>query len=60
MLRFTTITVRADAEGTAKAVYSASGGVIADVSVLVGSPRASGQVKFHVFVTEPTVAVGKP
>jgi hypothetical protein len=56
----TTITVRADAEGMAKAVYSASGGVIADVAVLVGSPLASGQVRFHVFVTEPTVAVSKP
>jgi hypothetical protein len=56
----TTITVRADAEGVAKAVYAASGGVIADVSILVGSPLASGQVQFHVFVTEPTVAVSKP
>jgi len=56
----TAITVRADEEGVAKATYTASGGVIADVSVLVGSPLASGQVSFFVFVTEPTVAVSKP
>lgn len=46
----TAITVQANAEGEASTVYTASGGVIADVQVMAGSPLASGQVKFHVFV----------
>jgi hypothetical protein len=53
----TSITVQADAAGEASTVYSASGGVIADAQVLAGSPGASGQVKFHVFVTTPPVAI---
>ena len=52
----TSITVVADAQGVASATYSASGGVIADAQILAGSPGASGQVKFHVFVTTPPVA----
>jgi hypothetical protein len=52
----TTITVQADANGEASATYTARGGVIADAQVLVGSPLASGQVKFHVFVATPRVA----
>lgn len=57
----TSITVQADEQGEASTVYSASGGVIADAQILVGSPGASGQIKFHVFVTSPPVAaVVKP
>lgn len=48
----TAITVQANAEGEASTVYTASGGVIADVQVMAGSPAASGQVKFHVFVKD--------
>jgi len=55
----TTITVRADATGEARATYAASGGVIAEVKILVGSPLASGQVKFHVVVVEPPVAANR-
>lgn len=54
--QLTSITVRANAQGEATTTYAASGGVIADVSVLAGSPLASGQVKFHVFVTDRPVA----
>jgi len=52
----TSITVQANDQGEASTVYSASGGVIADAQVLAGSPGASGQVKFHVFVTNPPIA----
>jgi hypothetical protein len=55
----TSITVQADAQGVASATYSASGGVIADAQILAGSPGASGQVKFHVFVTSQPVATNK-
>lgn len=55
----TSITVQADEQGVASTVYSASGGVIADAQVLAGSPGASGQVKFHVFVTNPPVATNR-
>jgi len=55
----TAITVQANAEGEASTVYTASGGVIADVQVMAGSPMASGQVKFHVFVTSQPVASAK-
>jgi hypothetical protein len=51
----TTITVQADAQGAASTVYTATRGVIADAQVLAGSPGASGQVKFHIFVTQPVV-----
>jgi hypothetical protein len=37
--------------GEASTIYSASGGVIAGVRVLTGSPLASGQVTFRVWVT---------
>jgi hypothetical protein len=55
----TAITVQANDRGEASTVYSASGGVIADVQVMAGSPMASGQVNFHVFVTsqQPVAAV---
>ena len=52
----TAITVRADQQGVATATYSASDGVIADVNILAGSPMASGQVQFHVVVTEQSVS----
>ncbi len=47
----TAITVQANADGEASTVYTATGGVIADAHIMAGSPMASGQVKFHVFVT---------
>ena len=47
----TTITVQANDLGEASTIYSASGGVIAGVRVLTGSPLASGQVTFRVWVT---------
>lgn len=55
----TAITVQANAEGEASTVYTASGGAIADVHLMAGSPMASGQVKFHVFITDHPVALAK-
>jgi hypothetical protein len=52
----TAITVQADDQGLAKTTYTASGGVIADVHILAGSPGASGQVQLYVFVTDPPIA----
>ncbi len=52
----TSITVQADDKGVASTVYSASGGVVAAAQVLAGSPAASGQVGFHIFVTSSPVA----
>jgi hypothetical protein len=54
--QLTSITVVADAQGVAATTFAATGGVIADAAVLAGSPLASGQVKFQVFVTERPVA----
>jgi hypothetical protein len=48
----TSQTLQADAQGIATATYTASGGVIAGASILAGSPAASGQIKFYVFVNE--------
>lgn len=44
------VTVRADAQGVAKATFLASFGADGDVNILVGSPEASGQVRFVVTV----------
>jgi cytoskeletal protein RodZ len=41
-------TVRADKDGVASVTFVASAGAINDVNILVGSPLASGQVKFVV------------
>jgi hypothetical protein len=51
----TSITVQADAEGVASAVFTAPPGTLNDVTILAGSPLASGQVNFCVTVT-PAVA----
>jgi hypothetical protein len=47
----TTITVRADGNGVATATFSAPPGTLNAVSILAGSPLASGQVNFTVIVT---------
>jgi hypothetical protein len=52
----TSITVQANDQGEASTVYHASGGVIASAQVLAGSPGASGQVQFHIFVSTPPTA----
>ena len=52
----TSITVQANDQGEASTVYHASGGVIANAQVLAGSPGASGQVQFHIFVSTPPAA----
>lgn len=57
--QLTSITVLADATGEASTTYSASGGAIADVQVMAGSPLASGQVKFQVFIAPPRPAAVK-
>jgi len=49
----TSISVQADDKGIASTTYTASGGVIAAVNILAGSPLASDQVNFHVVVTNP-------
>lgn len=51
----TSITVQADAEGIASAVFTAPPGTLNDVTILAGSPLASGQVNFCVTVI-PAVA----
>jgi hypothetical protein len=53
--RLTSITVRADAEGIASAELTAPPGTLNDVTILAGSPLASGQINFCVTVT-PAVA----
>jgi hypothetical protein len=57
--QLTSITVRADAGGLATATFSAPPGTLNDVSILAGSPLASGQVNFCVTVT-PAVAQQAP
>lgn len=51
----TSITVRADAEGVARATFIASKGTLYEVSILAASPLASGRVAFDVWV-EPDPA----
>jgi hypothetical protein len=46
----TSITVQADDAGRASTVFTASEGTTAGVNILVGSPLASGQAKFHIEV----------
>jgi hypothetical protein len=52
----TSITVRADATGLASAIFTAPPGTLNDVSILAGSPLASGQVNFCVTVL-PAIAI---
>lgn len=51
--KLTTITVEANDKGVAEATFVAPPGTIADTSILVASPLASGQVKFIVHSTLP-------
>jgi hypothetical protein len=52
----TSITVRADASGAASTTFTAPPGTLNDVSILAGSPLASGQVNFCVTVL-PAIAI---
>jgi len=47
-----TITVEADADGIARAMFSAGSGTRGHVSVTAGSPVCSGMVSFSVFVAK--------
>jgi hypothetical protein len=46
-------TVRAGEDGRAMVLYTATAGVIEDVSILAASPLASGQLRFRIHVTDP-------
>ena len=46
-------TVRAGDDGRAMVLYTATAGVIEDVSILAASPLASGQLRFRIHVTDP-------
>lgn len=48
--RLTSITVKADANGNASAIFTGTPGTINKVSILAGSPMTSGQLKFIVDV----------
>jgi len=50
--QLTTITVRADADGRARATFHASGGATADCHVKVASPLTTGQVDFLVTIQD--------
>jgi len=52
--RLTSITVKADEQGVAQAKFYGTPGTIEDVNLLVGSPMASGQVKYIVNVQLPS------
>ena len=49
----TSITIAANEEGVAEAVYTASGGTIDLVQILAASPMASGQVQLTIDVAVP-------
>ena len=51
--QLSTITVQADKKGIAKATFRASGGTIADVDILAGSPVRSGHTRFLVKIVLP-------
>ena len=57
--RLTSTTVRADAQGIASAEFTAPPGTLNDVTILAGSPLASGQINFCVTVV-PAVAQQAP
>ena len=52
--QLTSITVAADQEGIAEAVFTASRGTIDDIPILAASPETSGQVTFTVNVQVPS------
>jgi hypothetical protein len=49
--KLATITVRAGADGVARAVFTATEGTVEGVNIAVGSPMAVGQAKFLVQVS---------
>ncbi len=49
----TSITVRADDKGVAKATFTGTTGVINDVNILAASPLTSGQIKYIANITLP-------
>lgn len=51
--RLTSITVRADAEGVAEAVFTGTPGTYNAVNILAASPMTAGQLKFLVNVLPP-------
>ncbi len=51
--QLTSITVKADDKGVARAIYTAGGGTIDDVQIMAASPMTTGQVKFTVNVKLP-------
>jgi hypothetical protein len=55
--KLTSITVRADKTGLAKAEFFASGGTIADCNIRSSCPLATGSVQFTVNITGKTVAI---
>ena len=54
------ITVRADSQGVASAVWTATAGTTGLTRIHVGSPGASGNVLFNITVREPIPAVAVP
>ena len=55
----TSMSVAADDRGVARVRFIAVAGTIADVSILAGSPLASGQVKFTVSIESPMAGTAK-
>lgn len=51
--KLTTITVKADTQGIATAEFFATPGTINNVNILAGSPMATGQVEFMVYIQLP-------
>ena len=59
--QLTSITVRADAEGLARAQFTGTPGTVQDVRILAASPMTSGQLHYTVRVRLPRkVAIGPP
>ena len=50
--QLTSVTVQADEDGVAEAVFTATSGTIANVNILAASPAASGTARFVVHVSE--------
>ena len=51
--QLSSITVQADAKGFATATFLASPGVVENIHILAGSPVASGQARFTIYVQWP-------
>ncbi len=51
--QLTSVTVKADANGNAQAIFTGTPGTINNVNILAGSPMTSGQLKFTVNVEPP-------